>query len=447
MDEARARTNRKRPAFLLLAKLAPLTSHPLFLKELRQRALAPLLVTDMLPSGAGGPSELGRQNPVLAGLEDVAVLDGAHHLPILQRVAAWAEEYAIRGTLCLGEVFVEAGGLAADLLGLRHAGVRAARVCRNKHLQRLYLQPWSPASRLITPQMRVTSTGSARADFAADFSAGPAILKPVARFASSGVQQVADAHELRRRFEDYAPDEMLLLETKVIGREISVEALVQDGDVVFSGITQKSTNESEGRHFVETAHTIPGGNLSSTEVAAVLAANNQVLCRLGFEHGVAHAEYRVTADGVPYLMEIACRAPGDGILALYHLATLHSLEAELIKCALGEPVAYPQPVRYARQVYLPHPTGRLMDVRVANLPGVAPYWVPCHGRWPDIEAGSAGDPARLRQLLVLKERGAALCELHDSFDRAVTFLIDAPTAEALDGLEGHVRQSVSIVTG
>jgi hypothetical protein len=419
-----------KPAFLLMAKAAPLTSHPQFLQEVRARGLAPLLVTESLPPGVNLSTE---------GIEEVALFAGAQHLAIQHQVATWANDYDIRGTLCLGEIFVEAMGLAADMLGLPHPGLRATKVCRNKLLQRLYLRDWSPRFQVIPPEHRAGGV--------ADVSDAPAILKPTGRFASSGVQEIAGAAELARALTDYGPDEVLLLEQKIVGREVSVESLVQGGRIVFSGITEKATNESNGRYFVEMAHTFPCGNLSSEEMSAIRATNARVLDRLKFENGIAHAEYRVTADGAVYLMEVACRAPGDGLLALYQLASLRSLEVELVKLALSEPVSYPEPSRRARQVYLHHAPGRLVDVQLTNGTHVTPYWVPDHGHWPAIEVGSPGDPARVRQLMVLKSRGTELSgEVRDSFDRAVTFLIDARTTDELDRLEQHMRQSVRIIT-
>jgi hypothetical protein len=81
--------------------------------------------------------------------------------------------------------------------------------------------------------------------------------------------------------------------------------------------------------------------------------------------------------------------------------------------------------RHARQVYLHHAPGRLIDVRVANTPDVTAHWVPDHGRWPARQAGAVSDPARVRHVMVLEARGAEMSDIGDSFDRAVTFLIDA----------------------
>ncbi len=53
-------------------------------------------------------------------------------------------------------------------------------------------------------------------------------------------------------------------------------------------------------------------------------------------------------------------------------------------------------------------------------------------------------PPTLRAVLVLKDRDARLGPLESSEDRAVTFLIDAPTPEQLDALEERVRAAVRL---
>src|SRR2546429_7937853 len=101
-------TLQKKPAFLLMAKAAPLTSHPQFLLGLRARGLAPLLVTESLPPGVDASAEasakeLARHSSALEGIQEVAVFTGSQQLAIQHRVATWANDYDIRGTLCLGE--------------------------------------------------------------------------------------------------------------------------------------------------------------------------------------------------------------------------------------------------------------------------------------------------------------------------------------------------------
>lgn len=205
-------------------------------------------------------------------------------------------------------------------------------------------------------------------------------------------------------------------------------------------MTAKRTTERRSTSFVETAHSVPAADREIGD--RLLDANRSVLDRLGFEDGVAHSEWRMSERG-PVLMEVAARTPGDGLMALYKLATGAAFEPQIMRAALGEPVEYPRPRRYARQVYLEHEPGVLDDV-VVDWPGVEPVWVGEDGGWPDVEPGAAADPPTLRAVLVLQDQGSELAELRDSDDRAVTFLIDAPSPGELDRLEAEVSGAIRL---
>ena len=73
-------------------------------------------------------------------------------------------------------------------------------------------------------------------------------------------------------------------------------------------------------------HTAPDPRLTPAQVTAVLDANAEILARLDFVDGAAHAEFRIGPGGAVTLMEIAARPAGDGIYPLYHLATGTPLE-------------------------------------------------------------------------------------------------------------------------
>ena len=225
----------------------------------------------------------------------------------------------------VGEMMVEQTGVLADALGLPSPGLRATRACRSKYLQRLLCPDWSPPVLLFPPGDRSARHG--------DHPGFPAVLKPAGRRSSSGVRRVGSERELDGILPDYPAAETLLLERYVAGPEYSVEALVQDGRVLFDSVTAKATNEATSERFVELGHSVPAPPGPTTD--ALLAANRAVLARLGFADGVAHGEYRLTPDGV-VLMEIAARTPGDGILPLYHLATGAPMEPQILRIALGE---------------------------------------------------------------------------------------------------------------
>lgn len=426
----------RRPAFVLLGGFGVVCRNPLYIRDLKRRGLDVLLVT---PSSWREAALRGMAEPghVAAHVSAVAFADGALGKPesftpdVLAQAMRWRARYDIRGVYPVGEVLVEQAGLLADELGLPFPGLRASRAGRSKVLQRWYLHEWSPVSRIVSPGRRGDLDGVRF----------PAVVKPASRHSSSGVRSYESMAALQRAVAGYPDYETVLVEDRVAGQEFSVESLVQGGGIVFDSVTRKETTESHAATFVELSHSVP--DRPSAVGAALIEQSRRVLRRLDFRDGIAHSEWRVAPDGRPFLMEIAARTPGDGLLPLYELATGRPMEPEIIRICLGETASYPAPRRFARQVYLEHPEGRLDAVR-ADLPGAAVTWVGESGEWPQLRPGAPEDPPALRAILVLRERGATLSALADSDDRAVTFLIDAATPGELDALESDVRSAIRL---
>lgn len=428
----------KPAAFILTGSFLVVCRAPRYFEELSRRGLRILLAT---PASWRNDALFCMREPghPANAIDEIAFVDGgvdkegSFVAGAVSAAREWRENYAIAGVYAVGETLVEPTGLLADALGLPSPGLRATRACRSKYLQRWYLPEFSPQSAIIP------AGGSAT--YVADGIRFPAVVKPASRHSSSGVSTVHDVAELRAQLASYAPHESVLVESKVVGQEFSVESLVQNGKVVFASVTRKETSESDGRTFVELSHSVPSDRVDAQDV--LLDANHRLLERLAVENGITHAEWRVDEAGRPFLMEVAARTPGDGLSVLYELATGAPLEPEIIRIALGEHACYPDPRRHTRQVYLEHPVGELADVTV-DWAGITPEWVGEAGIWPAIAPGAADDEPTLRAVLVLKDRGSRLGPLASSEDRAVTFLIDAPTAAELDELERRVRRAIAI---
>jgi len=425
-------------AFILSGAFFVVGRNPLFVRELAEQGLKILFLTSARFREEALASRADAAHPASL-IDDIAFVDGAldregsFMAGVISTALLWRDRYDIAGVYAIGETLVEPTGVLADGLGLPGPGARATRACRSKYLQRWYLPELSPPSAVVAPEER-QSPNLGAVTF-------PAVVKPAARTSSSGVVTVLDHAELRTQLATYPAHETVLVETKVVGQEFSVESLVQDGRTLFASVTRKETTESHLRTFVELAHTVPSEREDVRET--LLAANRRLLDRLAFENGTTHSEWRVDGAGRAVLMEVACRTPGDGLLALYSLATGVPLEPQILRVALGRPASYPAPRRYARQVYLDHQEGRLDDVTL-DWPGVEPCWVGEQGSWPEIEPGAVGDPPTLRGVLVLKDRGQVLTRLTESDDRAVTFVIDAPSPAELDELERRVRRALSV---
>ncbi|MFD8493641.1 acetyl-CoA carboxylase biotin carboxylase subunit family protein [Amycolatopsis sp. NPDC059657] len=425
-------------AFILTGTFGVVCRNSLYLTELAKRGLKILLITqarwrDEAFARMAEPGHPASMIHEIGFIDGGVSEEGSYNAGVVALGQLWREKYEIAGVLAVGETLVEPTGILADALGMPSPGLRATRVCRSKYLQRFYLPEFSPLSIVLPAGERDT--------LHAEDVRFPAVVKPASRHSSSGVEMVDDWDELHKQLRTYPEHETVLVEAKVVGQEFSVESLVQHGKAIFTSVTRKETTDSHARTFVELSHSVPSDRLDVQD--ALLDANQKMLDKLGFENGIAHAEWRVDADGKPFLMEVAARTPGDGIMVLYGLATGAAAEPEITKIALGEDASYPTPARHARQIYLEHELGTLADV-VIEWDGIEPHWLGEDGLWPEIQPGAQDDPPTLRALLVLKGKGTTLTELSASEDRAVTFLIDAPTVKELDELEHRVREAITI---
>jgi len=419
------------PAIVLLGGLVATWNHR-FLRAAHERGLRVLLVDRAKTRLGQARSAAGEDHP-WSRIADLGEHDPDATGAILDTCLAWARQYDIRGVCCLREEFVTATALVADLLGLPSPGRRAARVCRNKYLQRRYLADWSPRSTLFSAAGKTV-----------DWERFPAVIKPVGRLASSGVRLVRDGDELRTSLAEYSPEEVLLLEERVRGPEYSVESLSHRGVRRYSEVTEKRTTEDDGSpYFVELGHTTPAP-LPGAVRSQVLAMHDDILRRLEFDTGMAHGEYRIGPDGRITLIEIAARPPGDAILNLHALASGGSLEDVLIGLSVGEDPAVPAAAtRCARQVFLPQAPGTLtgmeiaLDVELRWFDSTAP-----RDLVPDISRPD--DPPTVRCVMALKPVGTSLTAMHESADRAATFVIDAGSRSELDELERVVRAAVRL---
>ncbi|MEU7428124.1 ATP-grasp domain-containing protein [Streptomyces sp. NPDC040750] len=420
------------PAVVLMGRLATLTRHARLAGEASRRGFRVLVIT--------GPRA---DHEALLGVMDqpgghLAVVAEAHGVDkptvdqVLARTRPWLDTYDIRAVLSTGEPFLEPAGVLAAGLGLAGPGWQAARVCRDKALQRMLFPDLSPSWRLIPP--------NERPDVVPESLAYPLVVKPTTRMQSSGVVRVRHHGLLADVLHGYPEDESLLVEDVVDGPEFSVETLVQHGQVIWSGVTAKDTNEHAGDFFTETAHTSPAG-LKEPARRGLVDAATEVVTRLQLLDGIAHTEFRLCAHG-PVLMEVAARVPGDGITLLWELATGAAMEPVLLDIALSIETEYPPPRRTARHRYLDHPHGRLVDVTSTAAPV---SWVTRDRRWPTITPAAADAPPRCVAVLASRLPGDLLGDQSESTARSASVICDGPLGDALDDTEKVTVESTHIV--
>ena len=291
---------------------------------------------------------------------------------------AWAAHSAVAahrpdGVVAFSEPQVMAAALVCDELGLPGPGLRAAVVSRNKALQRARFA----AAGIGQPDFLLAGRLADAADWAAERF--PVVVKPLSSAGSDGVELVADAAAFERVAVRRADQGRLLVERAVSGPEFSWEALLQEGKIWLSNLTEKETTGPP--RFVEVAHRLP----AAVDPAAQAEADDlgaAVVEALGLRTGLVHLEFRRSPDG-PRVMEVAVRTPGDFLMNLLGLAYGVDWFEAAVAAALGRDLPAP-PVGRPRQAasYLPiAPPGTvtaLTDLaQVTALSAVvdAGYWV------------------------------------------------------------------------
>ncbi|MCB5178355.1 ATP-grasp domain-containing protein [Streptomyces antimicrobicus] len=292
-------------------------------------------------------------------------------------VAAVPRPPRVRAVVPVVEYGVVAAAALAEAWGLPGAGPKAARVLRDKAL----LRETVAGTDLAQPAWARARRPQDVEDFRARYG-GACVLKPAARQASLGVQLLdagddtaaawahtttADEATLRAGY----PDGGYLVEQRLRGPEVSVEAVVHDGVVGFTNITAKLVQDS--RHPVEVGHTVPAALPEGTS-EALRGAVQVLVDATGFRSGVLHSEW-ILDGGRPHLVECAGRLPGGGITVLIDLAYTTDILADLLG-VLDADDPRPAPPRRASAGaavrFLTAPAGLVTDVHGAAEARTAP---------------------------------------------------------------------------
>lgn len=216
----------------------------------------------------------------------------------------------------------------------------------------------------------------------------PVVVKPCRGGASQGVIRADDEaslrqayRRLRRIIRDYQldngdrPASAQLVEQYLPGDEVSVELLLQHGSAEVVTEFGKPF-PLIGPYFEETVYITPPSfdPVIRTELHQLAAAAAQAL---GFYHGPAHCEIRLTPDG-PKVLEIAGRLLGGACARSFRDRLGGDIHSYLLRAAAGEYVAIPPPPEPAPVVgalMMPVPAeGRVVAVRgvdrAKRVPGV-----------------------------------------------------------------------------
>ncbi|KIE28841.1 biotin carboxylase [Streptomyces sp. MUSC 125] len=319
---------------------------------------------------ARGLSGLAERHPCVAALLPAPSQDERNP----ERVAAAVPRPPrVRAVVPVVEYGVVVAATLAEEWGLPGAGSKAARILRDKGLLRQALAD----SAVAQPAWAVAESPEDVAAFRAAHG-GEAVLKPANRQASLGVQLLGPADDVAAAWEHttgadeptlrarYAGSARYLVEQRLHGPEVSVEAVVHDGVLGFTNITAKSVLDSP--YPVETGHVVPAP-LPEDTADALRGALARLAQTIGFRSGVLHSEWILTDGGrTPCLVECAGRLPGGGITVLIDLSYDTDILAHLLYVLEGRGSVEPLPAGSAAAVrFLTAAPGRVEEVRGTDL--------------------------------------------------------------------------------
>ena len=166
----------------------------------------------------------------------------------------------------------------------------------------------------------------------------PVIMKPVDSSGSRGVVLVRTYDEMSSNFfysKQHSKNGKVLIEEYMIGKEISVEVLVENKKIFIVTMTEKITSGSP--HFVEIGHIQPARFNKKIKNNIVCVVENAIKA-LGIDNGAAHVELMITEDGAK-IIEVGARLGGDFITSdLVPLSTGVDMLQNVIRIACGEKI-------------------------------------------------------------------------------------------------------------
>lgn len=265
----------------------------------------------------------------------------------------------------------------------------------------------------------------------------PFVIKPADSAGSRGVQLVKDAEQLTAAVEEVrgiSKDPSFLMEGYLEGTEHSIEGMVLDGEVVWTGFSDRNYDKKHiyAPYFLEDGDTLPTA-LSDAMLDRVKAVSTQAVRALGIDFGPVKGDILIDAEG-PKMLEMAARLSGDYFCDV--TVPLHNginlLEAVMDQ-ALGLPVDPDrlQP-RFNRGVALryvwPKPgiVRRIEGLEEARaLPGV--HFVQFEPRCKDLAVGTRIDPMRS-----MGERVAAVMAHAETRAEAIAIAEEAVSVIRID---------------
>jgi biotin carboxylase len=215
------------------------------------------------------------------------------------------------------EQMQEAMAEVRERLGIRGMGLEAARNFRDKaRMKQRFRESGLPCAR-----SRLAATAEEALAFAADCL--PLVVKPPAGAGAKNTMRVDSLADLQGYLRSVPPrpEEPLLLEEFILGKEHSFDAVSVGGRHVFSSISHYYPTPLEvmERPWIQWCVLLPR-DVSGPQYDDIRHAAARALDCLGMVTGLTHMEWFRRPDGSIAISEVAARPPGAQFTSLLSFA-------------------------------------------------------------------------------------------------------------------------------
>lgn len=286
----------------------------------------------------------------------------------LKKIYEWHEEIHFDAIIPGVEYAVKTAEYASEMLSLKSLGTKSADCLTDKLLLRKL------CDRFNIPQPNYKELKEFE-DILKFYRGEKLIIKPRNMQASIGVTLVDGLNDVKNKYENMINsremsfitteeiEKSYMIEDYIEGKEISIEALIQDGELVFFNVTEK---EVSNKNFVELRHSLPA-NLDKDIINTLIKYKKKLIFALEAQNGILHSEWKIN-NGIPSLIECAGRVPGDNILDLIELSYDFNVYRAIVDILLGckHPQVNKQPKKGSCILYFNPGAGKLIKINGEN---------------------------------------------------------------------------------
>ncbi len=170
----------------------------------------------------------------------------------------------------------------------------------------------------------------------------PVIVKPVDAAGSKGVSRVNGAEELESAVDlafRFSFARRIIVEDflEKRGRSSDTDCFSIDGQLRFVSFNDQHFDPDSANPFTPAAYSWPS-TFTREEEASLTAEIQRLISLLGMTTALYNVETLVTADGTPYIMEMAPRAGGNRLAEVLRYATGVDMITAITRWAVGDPM-------------------------------------------------------------------------------------------------------------